>query len=136
MSTFHPVASSLANLNDTRSTISTTRSSTSAVLIKTRTNVCYGITAHTLWRLHGKHEVHTESFQVLFTCQVRCHVHVLLKRRPAVLGRGQLVCLSLLSAYYLAVSICAYQPVYTVWYAMFIKLALLLCSVYILLAGH
>ena len=36
-------------------------SSTSAVLIKTRTNVCHGITAHTLWGLHGEHQVNTEK---------------------------------------------------------------------------
>ena len=40
-------------------------SSTSAVLIKTRTNVCHGITAHTLWRSHGEHQLNTKSFRVL-----------------------------------------------------------------------
>ena len=45
-------------------------SSTSAYPIKTRTNVCHGITAHTLWRFHGEHQVNTESFQVhIFTCR-------------------------------------------------------------------
>ena len=62
MSTFHPAASSLANCNDTILTISTIdSSSTLAVLIKTRTNVWHGITAHTFWGLHGEHQVNTES---------------------------------------------------------------------------
>ena len=61
MSTFHPATSSLANLI---STTSTTRF-TSAVLIKTRTYVCHGITAHTLWGFHGEHQVNTEKL-----CQV------------------------------------------------------------------
>ena len=50
MSTFRPATSSLANFNDTLSMISMIQlSSTLAVLIKTRTDVCHGITAHTLW---------------------------------------------------------------------------------------
>ena len=62
MSTFHPVASLLANCNDTVLTISTIDSlSTLAVLIKTRTNVCHGITAHTVWGFHGEHQVNTEN---------------------------------------------------------------------------
>ena len=60
---------------------STFHQAISAVLIKKRTNVCHGITAHTLWRYHGEHQVNMESFRVLFTCQVRCYVHVLPKRR-------------------------------------------------------
>ena len=34
---------------------------TLAVLIKARTNVCQGIRAHTLWGVHGKHQVNTEN---------------------------------------------------------------------------
>ena len=64
MSTFHPVASSLANCNDTILTISTIdSSSTLAVLIETRTNVCHGITAHTFWGFHGEHQVNTENLR-------------------------------------------------------------------------
>ena len=78
--------------------------STTAVPIKTRTNVCHGITAHTLWRFHDEQQVNTESFQVLFTCQVTfcCHVHVLPKMRHSFGGVVNF-CLSLLSAYFLAV---------------------------------
>ena len=58
----------------------------------------------------------TESFRVLFTCRVRCHVHVLPKRRS---GFGAVVNFSLLllSAYWvlsvnflavLEISVCAY----------------------------
>jgi len=63
MSTFHPAASSLANFNNTLSMISTIRLFiyTLAVLIKTRTNVCHGITANTLWGDHGEHQVNTEN---------------------------------------------------------------------------
>ena len=62
MSTFHPAASSLANCNNTILTISTIdSSSTLAVLIKTRTNICHGITPHTFWRFHGEHQVNTEN---------------------------------------------------------------------------
>ena len=64
MSTFHPVASSLANCNDTISMISMIDSSSIlAVLIKTRTNVCHGITAHTFWGFQGEHQVNTENLQ-------------------------------------------------------------------------
>ena len=51
------------NFNDTILTISTTWRLfiyASAVLIKTRTKVCHGITAHTLWRFHGEHQVNTK----------------------------------------------------------------------------
>ena len=62
MSTFHLAASSLANCNDTILMISMIdSSSTLAVLIKTRTNVCHGITAHTFWGFHGEHQVNTEN---------------------------------------------------------------------------
>ena len=60
-----------------------------AVLIRTRTNVCRGITAHTLWRSHGEHQVNTKSFLVLFTCRVRCHVHAASRFG----GRGQFLSL-------------------------------------------
>ena len=30
-------------------------------LIKARTNICHGITANTLWGVHGKHQVNTEN---------------------------------------------------------------------------
>ena len=87
MLTFNPAASSLANFNDTISTISMTRLFIYiAVLFKTRTNVCHGITAYTLWRFHGEHQVNTESFRVLFTCRLGCHVHVLPKRRRSFGG--------------------------------------------------
>ena len=36
-------------------------SSTLAVLIKTRTNICHGIMAHTFWGFHGEHQVNTEN---------------------------------------------------------------------------
>ena len=45
-------------------------SSTSAVLIKTRTNVCHGITAHTLWRFHSEHQV--KSTQRAFGFFLQC----------------------------------------------------------------
>ena len=62
MSTFHPAASSLANCNDTILTISTIDSSyTLAILIKTRTNICHGITAHIFWGFDGEHQVNTEN---------------------------------------------------------------------------
>ena len=54
---------------------STLHLATSAFIMKTRTNVCHGITAHTLWKSHGEHQVNTKSFRVLFTCRLRCHVH-------------------------------------------------------------
>jgi len=57
MSTFHPVASLLAI--QYRRTLRFNSSSTLAVLIKTRTNVCHGITA--LWGVHGEHQVNTEN---------------------------------------------------------------------------
>ena len=73
MSSFHPADSSLANFNDTISTISTTP-------LRTRLSIyiscSHDITAHTLCRFHGEHQVNTKSFRVLFTCRVRCHVHV------------------------------------------------------------
>ena len=75
MWTFHPAVSSLANFNDAILTISMTRPLfTSAVLIKTRINVCYGITAHSLLIFHSEHQVNTESFRVLFTrrCSLSC----------------------------------------------------------------
>ena len=62
-----------------------------SVLIKTRTNICNGITTHALWRLHGEQEVNTESHRVLFTCQLRCHVHVLPNRCRGFGGHGQIL---------------------------------------------
>ena len=90
---------------------STLHLATSAVLIKTGTNVCHA-SQLTLWRSHGEHQVNTESFWVIFTCQVHCHVH-------ACRGSGGVVnfCLSLLSTYWilstyflaaLEISVCAY----------------------------
>ena len=79
MSTFHPAASSRANFKDT--ILLWLDSPSTSALIKARNKVCHSITAHTLWRFHGEHQVNMESFQVLFTCRVRCHVHVLPKRR-------------------------------------------------------
>ena len=62
MSTLHPVTSSLANSRiQYRQSLRLDSSFTSAVLIKTRTNVCHGITAHTLWGFHGEHQVNTEK---------------------------------------------------------------------------
>jgi len=62
MSTFHSVASLLANFNDTLLTISTIRLFPYiSCFTKTRTNVCHGITAHTLWGVHGEHQVNTEN---------------------------------------------------------------------------
>ena len=82
MSTFHPAASLLANFNNTISTISMTRLFIYMYIScshKTRTKVCYGITAHTLWRFRGQHQVNMESFLGSFTCRICCHVHVLPK---------------------------------------------------------
>ena len=84
-------------------------SSTLAFLIKIRTNVCHGITAHTLWGVHGEHQVNTENLYqtqcsggskistfhpvasslvnyngtilTISTTRLFCHVHVLPKRR-------------------------------------------------------
>ena len=57
MWTFHPAASSLANFNDD---IDDLYDLTLQLFPETRANVCHGITAHTLWRFHGEHQVNTE----------------------------------------------------------------------------
>ena len=61
MSTFHPVASSLANCNDTILTISMTRFFVYISCSHQDKNVCHGITAHTFWGFHGEHQVNTEN---------------------------------------------------------------------------
>ena len=58
-STFHPAASSLANFNDTISTISTAH--TLAVLIKIWTNVCHAISAASQLTPFGDSTVNTKS---------------------------------------------------------------------------
>ena len=83
------VASSLADFNDAILWLHS--SSTSAVLIKTKTYVCHGITAHTLCRFHSEHQVHTEKL---------CTPESLnYQRGVADWGCGQFF-LSLLSAYW------------------------------------
>ena len=60
MSTFHPVASEFQEYNIDDHYDSIQSSFTSAVFIKTRTYVCHGITAHTLWGFHA-HGEHGEA---------------------------------------------------------------------------
>ena len=86
MSTFHPAASSLANFNDTISTISTTQL---FIYIscshQDKNQFCHGITAHTLWRFHGEHQVNTESFWVLLPAEYAV-MYTCYKRGVTVLG--------------------------------------------------
>ena len=60
MSTFHSPASSLANFNDTLPTISMIRLIYISCSHQDK-NICHGITAHTLWVVHGEHQVNMEN---------------------------------------------------------------------------